>query len=221
MQLVENDAAQRAEQIWRIGGREQQRQLLRGGQQHVGRMAALALTFRCRRVAGTGLDPDRQRHFRNRDFKVAGDVDRERLQRRNVKRVQAVFVPLRVVSTCPRLRGEVTGAQLDQTGQKSRQGLATAGRRDQQRRTTGARLGQEFELMRARVPATAGKPAHEDVRKHGRPIDDRHALFASASQWLGVAMTTSPETGSAFSVRMVAFSRVTSCKPAAATAPRK
>jgi predicted transposase YdaD len=45
MQLVEHEAAERPEQIGRIRGREQQRQLLRRGQEHVRRMAALALTF--------------------------------------------------------------------------------------------------------------------------------------------------------------------------------
>ena len=45
MQFVEHDAAERSEQIGRIRGREQQRQLLRRGQEHVWWMAALALTL--------------------------------------------------------------------------------------------------------------------------------------------------------------------------------
>ena len=45
--------------------------------------------FDRRRVAGAGLDADRQPHFRNRRFEVARDVDRERLQRRDVEGVQA------------------------------------------------------------------------------------------------------------------------------------
>ncbi len=54
MQLVEHDAPEGAEQIGRVGGREQQRQLLRRGQQDVGRIAALAHALRlpeCRRCA--------------------------------------------------------------------------------------------------------------------------------------------------------------------------
>ena len=88
VQLVENDPLERAEQIRRIGGREQQRQLFRGRQQNVRRIAALTLPFRRRRIAGAGLDADRQAHFRDRRFEVTRNVDGERLQRRNVKRVQ-------------------------------------------------------------------------------------------------------------------------------------
>ena len=63
MQFVEHDALERAEQIRRVGGGKQQRQLLRRGEQNVGRIAALALAFRRRRVAGAGFHPDRQAHF--------------------------------------------------------------------------------------------------------------------------------------------------------------
>jgi hypothetical protein len=55
--------------------------------------------------------------------------------------------------------------QLDQRRQKPRQRLAAAGRRDQQRRAPGPRLGQQFELMRARRPAAAGEPAGEKFRQ--------------------------------------------------------
>ena len=89
VQFVEDHALERAEQIRRVGGREQQRKLLRRGEQDVRRITALALPFRGRRVAGAGLDPDRQPHFGDRRFEVARDVDRERLQRRDVERVQA------------------------------------------------------------------------------------------------------------------------------------
>ena len=68
---------------------EQQRKLLRRREQNVRRIAALALALRCRRVAGARLDADRQAHLRDRLFEIARDVDRERLQRRDVERVQA------------------------------------------------------------------------------------------------------------------------------------
>jgi hypothetical protein len=42
MQLVEHDPRECAEEVGRIGGREQQRNLLRRGEQDVGRIAALA-----------------------------------------------------------------------------------------------------------------------------------------------------------------------------------
>ena len=69
---------------------EQQRELLGRGQQDVGRIAALALALRGRRVAGAGLDADRQPHLGDRRFEVARDVDRQRLERRDVERVQAL-----------------------------------------------------------------------------------------------------------------------------------
>ena len=52
------------------------------------RIAALALALRGRRVAGARLDADRQPHLRNRRFEIARDVDGERLERRDVERVQ-------------------------------------------------------------------------------------------------------------------------------------
>ena len=47
------------------------------------------LAPRHRRVAGAGLDPDRQPHLGNRRFQVARDIDRECLQRRDIERVEA------------------------------------------------------------------------------------------------------------------------------------
>ena len=89
MQFIEDDAAQPAEQKWRIGGSQQKRELLRRRQQDIRRIAALALTFRSRRIAGARLDADRQPHFADRRFQIARDVDGKRLERRNVEGVQA------------------------------------------------------------------------------------------------------------------------------------
>ena len=69
MQFVEHDALERAEQIRRVGAGEQQRQLLRRGEQDVRRIAALALALRGRRVAGAGLDADRQPHLARPAFR--------------------------------------------------------------------------------------------------------------------------------------------------------
>ena len=88
VQLVEHDAPQRAEQERRVGRRQDQRELLRRRQQDMRRVAALALALRRRRVAGAGLDPDRQLHLGDRRLEIARDVDGERLQRRDVERVQ-------------------------------------------------------------------------------------------------------------------------------------
>ena len=107
VQFVENDPLERAEQIRRIGGCEQERQLFRRRQQNIRRIAPLALALRGRRVAGAGLDADRQPHFRNRRFEVARDIDCERLERRNVERVQpagAAHVAADGDKSLPRLR---------------------------------------------------------------------------------------------------------------------
>ena len=95
MQLVEHDALQRRKQKRRVVGGQQQRQLLGRGQQDIRRIAPLPLPPRHRRVAGAGLDLDRQPHLGDRRLQIAGDIDRQRLQRRNVERVEAAaaFTP--------------------------------------------------------------------------------------------------------------------------------
>ena len=93
MQFVEDHALERAEQIGRVGGGEQQRQLLRRRQQDLRRIAPLPLALGDRRVAGARLDADRQPHLGDGRFEVARDVDRERLQRRDVERMQPALAP--------------------------------------------------------------------------------------------------------------------------------
>jgi hypothetical protein len=88
MQLVEHDALERREQIWRIVGGEQQRELLGRREQDIRRIAPLTLAPRHRRVAGAGLHLHRQAHLRNRRLEVARNVDGERFQRRDVEGVQ-------------------------------------------------------------------------------------------------------------------------------------
>src|SRR5262249_49714647 len=95
--------------------------------------------------------------------------DRQRLERRDVQRVQAAG-PWRASrqTTQPRLwrcRYSAALAQLNQARQKSSQRLAAAGGRDQQHRAAGARLGQELELMRARRPSALGEPARKRFGK--------------------------------------------------------
>ena len=88
MQLIKDNTAQRGKQKRSIRSREQQGKLLWRGEQDVGWIAALALTFGGGRIACSGFDADRQTHLRDRPFEVARDIDRERFQRRNIKRVQ-------------------------------------------------------------------------------------------------------------------------------------
>ena len=184
MQLIENDALERTEQIGRVIGREQERELFRRCEQNIRRIAALALALRGRRVAGTRFDADRQPHIRDRCFQIARNVDRERLQRRDIERVQAAFAPYAAVDgnefsflPSPRLRSKWRGGggggnfrvwtstQLHQARQKAGQRLAAAGRRDQQHRAATLRLCQKLQLVRARRPAAAGEPAREYFRK--------------------------------------------------------
>ena len=89
MQLVEDDAPQAAEQRPRVAVREQQRELLRGRQQDVRRPLDLPGALVRRRIAGAGLDADRAAPIsRDRRLEVARDVDRERLQGRDVEGVE-------------------------------------------------------------------------------------------------------------------------------------
>ena len=91
VQFVEDYAFERTEQKGRVGGGEQERELLRRRQQNLRRIAALTLTLRGRGVAGPRLDADRQPHLGDRGFQVARDIDRECFERRDVKRMQPAF----------------------------------------------------------------------------------------------------------------------------------
>ena len=166
MQLVEHHAAERAEQIGRVGARQQQRELLGRGEQNVGRVAALPLPLGGGRVAGAGFQPHRQAHLPDRDFQVAGDVDGQRLERGDVEGVQALRLRAAPrpgeTSFAPDARG--VRSSSTSVGRKPGQRLAAAGGRDQQHRAPGPGLGQQFELVRARRPAagwrtSARKPA--------------------------------------------------------------
>ena len=88
VQFVEHDAPQRREQGRRVGAGDEQGELFGRRQQDVGRRAALALPFGGRGVAGAGLDAHGKPHFGDGNFEIARHVDGERLQRRDVERVQ-------------------------------------------------------------------------------------------------------------------------------------
>ena len=90
MQFVKHDTLERAEEIRRVGRRQQQRELLRRGEQDIGRITALALALGGGRVAGAGFQPHVEAHLLHRDFQVARDVDRQRFERRDIERVQAL-----------------------------------------------------------------------------------------------------------------------------------
>ena len=163
MQFVEDDTLEAVEIGFGILRRHHQRHLLRRGQQDVRRLAALAVAFRDRCIARARLDADRQAHLGNRLFQVAFDIDGERLQRRDVKRMdagRADVVTLRPVR------------QFNERRQETRQRLAGARRRDQQRRPTLVVLVDQRELMRPRRPALGGEPVpkarRQQISRHGR-----------------------------------------------------
>ena len=275
------------EQERRVVGRQQQRQLLGRGEQDVRRIAPLPLPPRHRRVAGAGLDLDRQPHLGDRRLQVARDIDRQRLQRRDVERVQpaaaphaasggdeaadgargaqhrcararSLFSPLPRAQRAwrggvggggcfadspaesslrhpppptpsPPLRGgrgkraaRMSGAdvrsevtQFHQCRQKSRQRLAGAGGRDQQRGAVVAGFGQQLQLMLARRPAARGEPAAETVRQQfgrfSRKLDldaGRHARELSRSRGFVEGGGDSPRHRSTWRGRSAASVRV-------------
>ncbi len=144
----------------RIG--DQQRNLFRRGDQNVGRLLALALALGMRRVAGARLDRDGQRHLANRRFQIARDIDGQRLERRDIKRVNAAGA-------------RAVLGQFDEARQESGQRLAAAGGRDQQHALALRRVVQDGQLMRPRRPAARRKPVEKNLRQkaHRRQLDLR------------------------------------------------
>ena len=119
MQFIDDDSFQIAQQMRDCRITNQQGHLLWRGDQDVRRRRADALALGCRRIARAGFDGDGKRHLHHRLFQIAGDVDGQGFQRRNIQRVNAVvFVRLR---------------QFLQRRQKPRQSFAAACGRNQQR----------------------------------------------------------------------------------------
>ena len=120
---------------------------------------ALALTARGGGVAGAGFHRYRQAHLRDRRFQIARHIHRQRLQGRDVKRVKGGFA--RAPGPRPR-SGQIRKAgKIDQAGQKSRQGLAAAGRRHQQHAFSPCRMFGQSQLMGPRLQAARHKPVLE------------------------------------------------------------
>ena len=159
MQFVEYDVAQAFEEAFGVRRGDEQGELFRRGQEHVRRRGLLALALVGRRVAGAGLHRHRQAHLANRLAEISLDVDGQRLERRDVERVDAAA---RLARLAFRPLGEV-GQRRQETGQ----GLARAGRRDQQHRSAGLHSRQKVELVRARRPAALREPFDERLRQAG------------------------------------------------------
>jgi len=143
MQLVHDDAAKRAEERRRVGPGQHQRQRFGRRHQHLRRLPALAFALALRRVARTRLDADIEAHFRNRRLQIAVDIDSERLQWRDIERVQA---------------GPRRSREFGDARQESRERLAAAGRRHQQGRAPGLGRAPHRQLVFIGPPAARPEP---------------------------------------------------------------
>ena len=141
--FVDHDGLEILEQQGAVGVGEQQAEAFGRGQQDVRRADSLAGLAIGRRIAASGLDADRQSHLLDRGHEIALDVDRQRLQRRDVERVEAVA---RII--------DQVGKGRQETGQR----LAGAGRGDQQDVVTVPRGVEHRQLVPPRRPAATGEP---------------------------------------------------------------
>ena len=178
VQLVEHHEAQVGKEALRVARRDQQGELLGRGEQDIGRHEFLARPLVLRRVAGAGLHGDAEADLGDRLGKIALDIDGQRLQRRDVERVDAAA----------RLTRSALGArrELDQGWKEAGQRLASAGGRDEQDRAAGLRLAKQFQLVGARRPAARGEPMKERFGQKGGlagrrwRIEDRQATRTKA-----------------------------------------
>ena len=158
MQLVEDDPLQPLEERTRLAMGEKQRKLLGRGQKDVGGPLDLPGTLVAGRIAGPRLDPDRQFHLPDGRLEIAGDVDRERLQGRDVEGVEAIASGLPF--------GQLR--KLDKARQEAGERLSRTGRRDEEDGTSRGRLFQQGDLVLARLPAAAFEPAVETLGQSNR-----------------------------------------------------
>ncbi len=150
MQLVQHHIFQVAEKPFSLFVGKQQRHLLGRGQQNIGRLDLLALTFGLRCVTRARFDGNRQAHFEDWLGEVALDIHRQRLQRRDIKRVHADETGAR--------RHLAAFRQIGERGHEAAQRLAGTCRRNQQHVFTAARPRHQLQLMRARRPPFFSKP---------------------------------------------------------------
>src|SRR5262249_5714148 len=138
-------------------------------------------------------------------------------QRRNIKRVQ----PLRTHQSSPGrpqvARADAALAQLHERRQKASQGLAAAGRCDQQRRMSRTGFPQKCKLMLAYLPTAAGEPADEDIRQLRRVAEEVSRGFHEIQC---PATTINPGTGTPFSMRVDEKSMLIRFRPDVAKAAR-
>ena len=132
-------------------GRQQQRQLLGRGEQDIRRRIFLALAARRRGVAGAGFDAHGQTHLGHRRFQIARHVHRQRLQRRDVERVERARLFRRGCAG----RGRPSSIRL---GRKPASVLPPPVGATSSTDSPGQPMRHQAQLMRPRRPAARGEP---------------------------------------------------------------
>ena len=138
MNFVDHDRTQASEHGETVGIAQQQRERFGRGEQDLRGLHPLTRLAIGGRVAGAGFDANVDAHFIERRDEIPLDVDRQRLERRDVKGVQ----PL--------------GRLLDQFGecrQETGERLAGPSGRNEKCVLTGSSLSQHVKLMATRGPA--------------------------------------------------------------------
>src|SRR4029434_9703574 len=126
--------------------------------------------------------------------------------------MQALRVDNRAARRFQISRTNATLVQLNQRRQKAGQGFPASGRRNQQCGSSRLDPGQEFELMRARMPAATSEPALEDIGQSRSGVEKIARRFHDQLP----PTTISPGNGNPFSVRVEAPSTLIDSKPALA-----
>ena len=188
MQLVEDHVAQAGEEAPRVRRGEEQRELLGRGEQDVGRIELLALAL------VSGVSPvrvsmrDRQPHLADRLAEVALDVDGERLERRDVERVDAAM----------RLAGLRFGRSTRSVrlGRKPASVLPAPVGAISSTERPGLRLGQKLDLVRRAATSRAPKPSLEWLGQYRRRgSGSRRSWLVTAKDVARGLLEAKPDSG--------------------------
>ena len=165
VQLVEDDGVEIGEEAVGVGGGEQQRRLLRRGQQDVRRVQLLALALVQRGVAGARLEPHRRGRSRRPAARGCGRYRR-----------QAPSAARRRGCGCRGRAGRVrpAGARAGETrlGRKPASVLPAPVGAISSVERPALRLGEQLELVRPRRPAARGEPGGEGRGQQARRVGD-------------------------------------------------
>src|SRR5690606_25965039 len=157
------DVSQARKEALRILGGQKQCQLLGRGEQDIRRVQLLALALVRGRIAGACFDVDVEANPLDRLAEIALNINGERLEGRNVERM----------NTAIRLAGLTLWPhrKVGQRGKKAGQGLSRSGWCNQQDRFSRLCLIKQLKLVRSRAPASLDKPARETIGKYSRGRD--------------------------------------------------